>query len=225
MRNSLLQVDDLLRGRGRFSGETIAAGGIRALLIFVITFGTFYGAVMGTYTGLAPDRAHQLLYSGVKVPLFLLVTFALCLPSFFVANTIAGLRQDFGEALQAVVAAQACVTVVLACLAPVTGLLYLSISSYRLAVMVNGVMFAAASFASQIVLRRHYAPLIRKSSKHRFMLHAWLVFYIFVGIQMGWVLRPFIGAPGSPVRFFRDDAWGNAYVVLARLILSILGGR
>jgi len=35
---------------------------------------------------------------------------------------------------------------------------------------------------------------------------------------MAWVLRPFIGKPDLEARFFRDDAWDNAYVRIARLI-------
>jgi hypothetical protein len=31
----------------------------------------------------------------------------------------------------------------------------------------------------------------------------WIVVFGFVGAQMGWVLRPFIGAPGSPFQIFR----------------------
>jgi hypothetical protein len=45
-----------------------------------------------------------------------------------------------------------------------------------------------------------------------------MVLYIFVGIQMGWVLRPFIGDPMEPVQFFRDEAWDNAYVIVARMV-------
>jgi hypothetical protein len=50
------------------------------------------------------------------------------------------------------------------------------------------------------------------------MLGTWLVIYIFVAIQMAWVLRPFVGDPGAPIEFFRRESWGNAYVVVARLI-------
>jgi hypothetical protein len=56
------------------------------------------------------------------------------------------------------------------------------------------------------------------------MLRIWIVVYAFVGIQMGWILRPFIGDPHSPVQFFRDDTWGNAYVILAALIWRTLWG-
>lgn len=37
---------------------------------------------------------------------------------------------------------------------------------------------------------------------------------------MGWILRPFVGSPDIPVSFFRAEAFSNAYVVVARLILG-----
>jgi hypothetical protein len=39
---------------------------------------------------------------------------------------------------------------------------------------------------------------------------------------MGWALRPFVGDPAQPTRFFREDAWGNAYVILAQKLLDVL---
>jgi len=35
---------------------------------------------------------------------------------------------------------------------------------------------------------------------------------------MGYVLRPFVGNPNIDVTFFREGAWGNAYVVVAEVI-------
>ena len=146
----------------------------------------------------------------------------LCLPSFFVINTIAGLREDFGQVLRAVVATQSCVTVVLASLAPFTGLWYLSSADYQSAILFNAVMFGVATIAAQVVVRRYYGPLIQRSPRHRQLLRFWFVLYAFVGIQMGWVLRPFIGDPNQPVAFFRSGAWGNAYVVLAHMIVGVV---
>jgi hypothetical protein len=86
-------------------------------------------------------------------------------------------------------------------------------------------MFAAASIAAQWVLRRRYAPLIARNPRHRVMVRTWLLLYAFVGIQMGWVLRPFLGQPGRPVTFFREDAWGNAYVVIVETVWMVVKGR
>ena len=174
---------------------------------------------MGTFSGLTPGRFHQLLYSGLKIPLLLLATFLLCLPSFFVINTLAGLREDFGRVLRALIGTQSCVTVVLASLAPLTVVWYLSSGDYQLALLFNALMFGVASVAAQVVVHRYYGPLIRRSQRHRQLLWVWFLLYAFVGIQMAWVLRPFIGDPGLPVAFFRSEAWGNAYVVVAQLLV------
>jgi len=46
------------------------------------------------------------------------------------------------------------------------------------------------------------------------MRRLWVFLYAFVGIQMGWVLRPFIGDPGQRPTFLRSESWGNAYVIV-----------
>ena len=215
----LAHADDLLRGRG---GDVNRRVTLLHLLALIAVFGVFYGAVMGTFGGVRGERALQLVYSGVKVPLLLLVTFALSLPSFFVLNTLLGVRADFGESLRALVATQAVLTIVLASFAPFTALWYASSGSYRPAILFNAAMFGAASVAAQGLLRRWYAPLVARNPRHRVLLRVWLVIYAFVGVQMAWVLRPFVGDPNSPTRFFRPGAWGNAYVEVARMVVEVI---
>ena len=86
-------------------------------------------------------------------------------------------------------------------------------------------MFAVASVSAQWMLRRSYEPLIRRNERHRWMLRAWIVIYVFVGIQMGWVLRPFIGNPLAPVQFFREGSWSNAYEAVFQMIWDVLSTR
>jgi hypothetical protein len=191
-------------------------------LAVVAIGGAAYGGVMGCFGGFAGDRPLQVVFSAVKVPLLIAVTTALAMPSFFVMNTLLGLRDDFAEAARAVAVTQSAVAVVLACLAPYTALWYLSTADYHEASAFNALMFAVASVAAQWVLRRRYARLIARNRRHRAMLWGWLGVYAFVGIQMGWVLRPFIGQPGVPVTFFRDETWGNAYVVVLETLWRAL---
>jgi len=215
--------DEFLHGRGRFAVEAPVRGRLGELFLLVVLCGGFYGAVMASFTGLAADRWPQLLYVALKVPLLLLVSFALCLPSFFVLNTVGGLRDDFGQVLRAVIATQSCVALVLASLAPITLFFYATTRDYTTALNFNGVVFAVASLAAQLVLRRYYQPLIRLSPRHRVMMRLWLGLYVFVAIQMAWVLRPFIGNPALPVTFFRDEQWGNAYVEVLHALLRLVG--
>src|SRR6478609_797472 len=98
MRNALLLADDILRGRG---SSYAASGGVETavprlrrhlltLLTLLVTFGVVYGTMMGTFGGLRGDRALQIVYSATKVPLLLIVTFLIALPSFFVLNSLLG---------------------------------------------------------------------------------------------------------------------------------------
>ena len=199
--------DDVLRGQTRSSRATPAlsvSGG--ALTWAIVVFGMFYGGVMGTYGGVDGPRMWQVVYSAVKVPFLLFTTFFLSLPSFFVINTLLGLRDDFPRVVRALLATQAGLTIILSALAPFTAFWYVSGSRYQPAILFNGLMFAIASVSAQWMLRRSYQPLVKNNPKHRWMLRAWLVIYVFVGIQMGWVLRPFIGDPVAPVQFFREEA-------------------
>lgn len=221
----LAPVDLLLRGHHREPGLLPPAPlPVWRLIVIVLIFGMLYGAAMGTYFAIGGQiRPLQVLYSGLKVPLLLLVTFALSLPSFFVINTLMGLRSDFAEALRALAAAQAGLTVILSSFAPFTMLWYASSAHYQSAILFNGVMFGTASVVSQMLLRRSYAPLIARSRRHLVLIRAWLVVYAFVGVQMGWVLRPFIGNPNEATTFFREGAWGNAYIAVLRTIGDALG--
>ena len=224
MNRGLHAVDRVLRGATDPTPGHGSIGVVRGMAM-VIVGGALYGLVMGTFGGLTGARLLQMIYSGVKVPVLIVLTGALALPSFFVLNSLLGLRSDFGAVLRALALTQAAVAVILASLAPYTALWYASTTDYQEATLFNAGMFALASLAAQWVLRRRYAALIVRHPRHRALLRVWLAIYAFVGIQMGWVLRPFIGQPGRPVTFFREDAWGNAYVSILETVWAVISRR
>ena len=116
--------------------------------------------------------------------------------------------------LKALATSQASLTLVLASLAPYTAFWYASFKGYSDAILFNGFMFGVASLAGQAMLRKAYRPLITSNARHRWLLWIWLVLYAFVGMQMGWSLRPFIGYPGTAVEFLRESDGDNVYVIV-----------
>jgi hypothetical protein len=216
-----ISIESLLRGRtsSRSTGVELLAW-----LGWIGVGGCLYGAVMGMFGGVTGERIWQVIYSSAKVPLLLWVTFLLTVPSFFVLNSLLGLRDDFAHVWQALLRSQSASAVILLALAPYTALWYLTSGNYNEAILFNALMFAAASVAAQKLLRQAYRPLVARNPRHRLVLRSWIMVYAFVGIQMGWVLRPFIGDPNAPTRFFREEAWGNAYVILAELIYAFAKG-
>ncbi len=218
---ALRQADRLLRGELLIRPVPSAAI-LFQLTGWIVVCGVGYGTVMGAFGGFWGERLFQVMISASKVPILLLGTFAICLPSFFVFNTLLGVRSDFDAVVRALILSQAGLTIILFILAPYTVLWYASFSDYNAAILFNAFVFAVATAGAQVILRRAYRPLIERRPIHRRLLSLWLFLYAFVGIQMGWVLRPFIGDPSRPTEFFRQEAWGNAYEIVWRMVWRVV---
>ena len=220
--NTLRAVDEFLRGAGRFAPEADPRGRTRWLIAMTVVFSAIYGIVMGGFGFVVRGETRLLVYPllvAFKTPALLLITFALCVPSFYVVNAILGLRDDFAHALRAVTGTLACLSVALAAMAPLTLFFYFCTDYYDAAILFNGLIFAIGCGAALGVVRRYYGPLIRKSARHRAAMMAWFLLYIFVAIQMAWTLRPFIGDPNPevPIVPFRSGDIDNAYLEILRL--------
>ena len=215
---ALAKADLTIRALGRprlaeQSGETW-----QRLALVVIVAGAVYGAFMGSFRLVSAERLLMVLYAAVKVPILIFGTSLVCLPGFFVLNTVLGLRAEFGRALRAVLAGQAALTVALASLGPITRFVYVNGVEHRWALLINAAMFTVATGIAQLVMLRRYRELVEINPLHRITLWVWVALYAFVGIQMGWMLRPFVGSPDVPVSFLRDEPLSNAYIVVLRLI-------
>lgn len=215
----------------RANASTTDVPSIRKVVLVVIACGILYGAAMGSYAFVAnqrslPQQLPQMFYSATKVPLLLAITVLVSLPSFFVLNSLFGLREDFGEVVRAVVSAQAGMTIILASLAPLTLFVYVFLQpgsdQYNIAVLFNAFIFGIASVSAQLLLGRYYRPLIETNRRHRSMMRLWIVVYAFVGIQAGYILRPFIGNPDKPSSFLRADSFQNAYVRILEITFDLI---
>lgn len=208
----LLAAEDLLRG-----GIATAPEPRRCVQI-----GVAGAALAGFALGITSGDLRMALFAATKLPLLIGLTAALCLPSFFVVNTLLGLRDDFAAVCRGLLAAQAVVGVVLGALSPMLVFLGVSVLDPYALTLLDAVQFAAASYAAQTVLARHYAPLIARDPRHRLAMRGWLVLFAFTGIQLAWVLRPFRGTAGFAVQFLRPEAFEqNAYVVLLEHLLRL----
>ncbi|MGH8877610.1 MAG: hypothetical protein ACRD0P_09745, partial [Stackebrandtia sp.] len=66
-------------------------------------------------------------------------------------------------------------------------------------------------------------PAPRPRSANIGLLYVWVVVFGFVGTQLAWTLRPFLGSPSEPFQIFRPIA-GNIYVDVVKTIGRLLGG-
>lgn len=223
-------ITGLLRGDAALLDGTVRRGDARQVAqhvaIIIIGAGLF-GAAMGAWR--SPVQA---LYTAVKFPLIvLLTTLGNALLNGILAPLL-GLNLGFRESLRAVLLSFTVAAATLASLAPV--MLFLIWNAPPLTPGTRGdapgfelvqlSSVAAIAFAGITGVARLLDSLRRLSGSEtvawRVMI-AWLAGNLFLGAQLAWNLRPFIGAPELPVEFLRPNAFeGNffetVFVNLAR---------
>lgn len=223
-------------GPSRSHAQSQAKSSVPTTAISLIGFVVLlmvYGGMMGSYglwggEGVFGAGGLQVLYSAIKVPLLIGVTFLLSLPSLFVFYALAGLAEEFRQVLSLLLSTQMVFAFVLISLAPFMLLFYASSVAYVQGVLINGVAFALAAVVWHHILRKRFRAFVAINRRHTFLLRLWFVLYTFIGVQMGWTLRPFVGSPNAEVQFFRSDGWGNAWVEVWEMVLSsidtLIGG-
>lgn len=186
----------------------------------VVTTTPIVGIATGSFSVDDPSRAVLMLYAAIKMPILVLATTALCLPAFFTLHLCLGLRREFPVALRAVLGGQAMFAIVLASLSPLIPVWYTAVERKSAAVLGAAALFALAALCSLTAVRRVYTRELPRRPAHRFLALAWFALYALVGIQLGWMLRPFIGSPDLGPALLREEAFTNGYVVVLRMLIG-----
>src|SRR5206468_3138623 len=84
-------------------------------------------------------------------------------------------------------------------------------TAYRSVLLVQVAIIAFAGIAANVRLLQLLEHLSGKRSVAFKILFAWLAANLFLGSQLCWIMRPFIGSPGLPVQFLRPDAFLGSF--------------
>lgn len=224
----LAVIETILRNRYHFFHEIGEGIGLsqkmRAMLISSIAFLALYGAVMGSTHSL-----WQALSSAVKLPLLFLATLIVCSPTLYFFNVLFGSNQSLTQNTTLILTAITVTAVLLLSFAPITLFFLLTTSHYQFFKLLNVGVFAIAGSMGVTFLgqgMRVVSAAGRNKDEgaraRRWVLRLWVLIYAFVGSQMAWTLRPFIGAPAMKFELFRQLG-GNFYANVFASIGEILG--
>ncbi len=212
-------VEKILRNRHAFFIEIRDGVGlqakIRAMVISSAFFFALYGAVMGSNTSL-----WQAISSCIKLPILFLATLVVCVPSLYFFGLLFGSNQSLGQGLTVILTAITVTAVLLFSCAPITLFFMLTTSQYQFFKLLNVAIFAISGLMGVVFLFQ--GMKVVGASTSRLLLLIWMFVYAFVGSQMAWTFRPFIGAPGIPFEMFRQLN-GNFYADVIKSIGEILG--
>jgi len=223
--NNLAIIETILRNRRLFFAEVREGVGLgqkmRAMLVSSVAFFALYGAVMGSTHSL-----WQTLSSAVKLPLLFLATLVVCSPTLYFFNLIFGSNQSLTQNFTLILTAITVTAVLLLSFAPILLFFLLTTSSYQFFKLLNVGIFAVSGLVGVMFLGQGMRVVSAGGQEgagaRRNVVRLWIVVYAFVGSQMAWTLRPFIGAPSMGFELFRQLG-GNFYANIFASIGEILG--
>jgi len=218
-------VEKILRNRYEFFRE-IREGidlqsKMKAMITSSIVFFALYGGVMGSTHSL-----WQTLSSAVKLPILFVATLFVCVPSLYFFSLLFGSNQSLSQSMAVILTGITVTAVLLLSCAPITLFFLLTTSQYQFFKLLNVGIFAVSGLMGIVFLYQGMKAVsgtdMEGSSTRKWVLIAWMFVYAFVGSQMAWTFRPFIGAPGTPFELFRQLG-GNFYTNVFYSIGEILG--
>jgi hypothetical protein len=190
---------------------------IFCLVVIVLGAGS-YGATMGGWRD-----SLQALYTGIKLPLAILITTAGNGLLNGMLAPLLGLNVSFRRSLVAVLVSFAITSIVLGALSPVSlflvwntpplvGATRLSSPEYGMLQLSLALFVAIAGIIGNLQLLpllRHWAG---SAAVARNVLLAWLAGNLLLGSQVCWVMRPFIWDPSRPVEFIGREYFHGSFL-------------
>lgn len=197
---------------------------ISALFVSSSICFAIYGAIIG-----ASHSWAQALSGAIKLPAFYLLTLIICFPTLFFFNILFGSSSSFQQHFVVLLTSVSVISVLLFSLAPVTLFFIITApDSYQFFKLLNVLIFGITGIFGIKFLYEGMQLLSQQEEVGKktrtTILRSWLFLYAFVGMQLGWFLRPFFGAPGSKFELFRAVG-GNFYLDIVAAISEILGSR
>jgi hypothetical protein len=225
------QVGVLLRGEPQLLRGWCESWNVSRLVLcggVIFTGAGLYGAAMGWWR--APLAG---VYVAIKFPLIMLLTATgNALLNAMLAPLLGlniSLRQSFLANLLSFTIASA----ILGAFAPLAAFMVWnappmavdaarSSGTYSFIQVTHVAVIAFAGVAANLRLIQLLRELSGSAATARRVLLAWLAGNLFLGSQLTWILRPFIGSPGLPVEFLRATAFqGNFYETVFGALLHL----
>ena len=216
-------VEEFIKRREEFLKNLMEEKGLEAYFVnsnlAIIVFSGVYGATIGVYpSGL------QVFYDPVKIPMLLLISLYITVPSYYVLSSLFGGKHSFSQMVILLLSSVMVMSIVLLALVPLNLFFILATanvtySTYAFLVILNVAIFALAGLFALVYLLRGFATMYPGIGwTPAFSVGS--IIFMFVGTQLSWVLRPYFHYYPQFVRPVEK----NFYIAMIELIFRFLRG-
>jgi hypothetical protein len=226
--SSLQLAFEIFQNRNRYlekvSEDNYSTSIIKGQLLLIFTASLIYGMIMGSYNGTA-----QCFSSGIKLAGLIFLTLAICFPSFYIVQLLLGSKMKLRQLAIILLGGFVMLTTILVAFAPITLFFQLSNSPYSFLQLLHFFAFVFAGIWSMRTVVETLKIACEKKNIYPkigiTIFRIWIFILAFVGIQLAWNLRPFIGARDLPFELFRGGTQTNIYATLIGAVGKLLLGN
>lgn len=206
----------------RLNEESYNGKIILAQFVLIILFTFFYGVIMGSYNSFA-----QAISTGMKLWLLFTLTLIICFPSFYIVQLILGSKIKIVQLLIILLSGFVMVSVTMLAFAPIVLFFQLSGDNYHFLQLLHVFVFGFSGvFGMKVVLDALTSIFEGKGIYPKIGLNVfkiWIIIFAFVGMQLSWNMRPFLGSKQMNFQLFRTETQGNFYGAVFSAIGNLLG--
>lgn len=232
-------IERILRDREGVWRQIAKDTGLRRLSVQMLISSAIALALYGAVLGASSDW-RQALLSAVKLPMLFFVTLAICLPTLYLFNLVFGAKLSWRQAMALICVGITVIAMLSLAFAPISLFFLITAPHYSFFKLLNVAILALTGLVGLRFLvngmRAMNAPTPAKESAppvetagtasevprsaNMGLLYVWIVVFGFVGTQLAWTLRPFVGSPGEKFEYFRTIE-GNFYVDIVKTITNL----
>jgi hypothetical protein len=180
--------------------------------LLLCLFSFLYGIVMGSYHGFL-----QAVTAGVKVSVMFSLVLLICFPAFFIIQFVLGSKLKLYQMTSIILSGFVLTTAIMVSFAPIVIIFLLTGSNYYFLQLLHiSIFLLSGIFGMKTIIDALKFSCEKKSVYPQIgvvVFRFWVVILAFVGIQLAWNLRPFLGDRGQPFELFRKYE-GNFYAAL-----------
>jgi hypothetical protein len=181
-------------------------------VLVICLFGMLYGIVMGSYHSFL-----QAIVSGLKVMILFITTLIICFPSFYIIQQVLGSKMSFRQMAVIILSGFVLASAITLSFIPIVIFFIITGNNYHFLQLLHVAVFIFAGvFGMKLIIDSLKYACEKKNVYPKTgvtVFKVWIVILAFVGIQLSWNLRPFLGDRNEEFKLFRKYE-GNFYTAI-----------
>jgi len=180
--------------------------------LFLMLLSLIYGSFMGSYHSLL-----QAMTSGIKMIILFSLSLLICFPAFFIIQAVLGSKLRLYQMMTIVLVGFILITTLMISFCPIILFFQITGGNYYFLILLHlSILALSTFFGFKTIIDALQYSCEKKNIYPKtgvVIFRFWIFILAFVGIQLAWNLRPFLGKKTEPYQLFRKYE-GNFYTAI-----------